>query len=99
MASGDSSCRNPLLQKVGYVIGVVVQSRRSISSAASRISFASSDGTDCGRRHPDHRRATSLGPQCVIATSTATTRVPADHPTIDHRKRLWDRGEKLRGEV
>ena len=29
----------------------------------------------------DHR-ATSLGPRCAIATSTATIRVPVDHPTI-----------------
>ena len=39
----------------------------------------------------DHR-ATSLGPRCAIATSTATIRVPVDRPTINHRERLWDRG-------
>jgi hypothetical protein len=31
----------------------------------------------------------------VITTSTATIRVPADHPTIDHRKRLWDRRSEI----
>ena len=30
----------------------------------------------------DHR-ATSLGPRCAIATSTATIRAPVDHPTIE----------------
>jgi hypothetical protein len=31
----------------------------------------------------------------VIATSIATIRVPVDHPTIDHRKRLWDRRSEI----
>src|SRR5215468_11161860 len=40
--------------------------------------------------------AMSPGPRCAIATSTATIRAPVDHPTIDHRERLWDRGVKSR---
>jgi hypothetical protein len=35
------------------------------------------------------------GPRCVIATSTATIRVPVDHPTIDHRERLRDRRSEI----
>jgi hypothetical protein len=44
---------------------------------------------------PSNHPATSLGLRCAIATSTATIRVPVDHPTIDHRERLWDRARKI----
>ena len=40
--------------------------------------------------------ATGDGPGAQIATSTATSRVPVDHATIDHRERLWTSGVKSR---
>jgi hypothetical protein len=39
------------------------------------------DRRGCESPITDHP-ATSLGPPCAIATSTATIRVPVDHPTI-----------------
>jgi hypothetical protein len=42
--------------------------------------------------------ATSLGPRCAIATVNRDHPLacrPSDHPTIDHRERLWDRGGEI----
>ena len=76
------------------VIAAVPPRGLAVASACLRDMSVSPDPPRPSPPTIDHP-ATSFGPRCAIATPTATIRVPVDHPTIDHRARLWDRVRKI----